>query len=807
MRKVIAFFAGCCCLCVFSTACSNLGNNTVKNDAVVSIDLPAVLFASETTTAGTEYTVTAKLSDADSGAVIETLLKTPVTTGESVMLTFSPVAVGRAVILSISVTDNGSNTLYMSGKSARYIVVEGEQALNITLTKTGGGETTGTGIISGTVKYADGETSSEGIVVFIEKNETAAASAAFSVQQKNISTLSVRSAAASTSTTSNYVINNAVAIAQTAGDGNFEFTELAAGSYTVYAVSSNIILDRAAYSTITITDGASETVSLELTATGSITGMVQLNGNATGNGGIFVYVQGTSFIALTDDEGKFTISNVPVSSTEYALDVSYKGKVRTFAAGSDSVTTVLVTAGSTASAGTMNFAIIKQYLTDSSGTVSTKNYVQAVETGLQFGLTDMPDNAAAVVFGFEGYTDASGTYHNEGAYLNVDKIDYSKGVTEQDDITNILHTYHLVVPDVTYKNVFVFIYNSEWTKLASYSVSEVAAVGGYGTIGVSNASDIALSWNPDTFTLSTSGTPELNFDLYGGRDIAFCYCEFQITASDGTIAIISEKSYKDMSIVFGDILSAAMLEKICGSTDVKMSVTYKIKLKEDAGDIRPDSSGYSIYSITLSNQTVNAFSPTVAMESNGGTFTPVSAGTAVSTILLSKDSSGNAFTPETTFADVQTALASAYTLSYVSGGITALDNPYCTDSRGNTFSVSNTTLSLGYSNYKVVFYWTLPLTSANYGTGWSGTYATKDSANKISLSSTLIATYVTGSPAVLTVTATGTPSVYYELNGTSYQVPCDSSSGSTYIYSASSSYDIYITGSDVTISSVTLTSV
>jgi hypothetical protein len=807
MRKFITVFTGCCCLCVLATACSNLGNSTGKNDAVVSLDLPAALFASETTTVSTEYTVTARLSDADSGEVVETLSDT-VVSGDSVTLTFSPVAAGRAVILSISVYDNDSKTLYMSGSSARYVVVEGDQSLDITLTKAGGGETTGTGIINGTAKYADGNTSSEGIVVFIEKNETAAAGSSFALSQKNISTVSARSASASTSTTADYVINNAVAIAQTGSDGKFEFTKLAAGSYTVYAVSSNISLDRAAYSTITITDGDSQTVSLELTATGSISGTVLLNGNTTGNSGIFVYVPGTSWIALTGDSGSFTIANVPVSSTAYALAVSYNGKVRTFAAGSDSATTVTVTAGSTVNAGTMSLATtgIKHYFTDSSGTVSTTNYVQATKNGLMFVLTDLPDNTVAFGLGFSGYTDASGTYHDFYGDFYVDKVDYGKTVAEQKDITTLAYIYKLVSPDVTYKNVYVVLFDSTWTQLVKYSAENVLSIGGYGSISVSNTNELSLNWDPDTFTLSMSGVPGLDLDNYYGDTVASYYCEMQITASDGTSDTFSEENYNEMSIVLTDKLSASMLEKICGKSDVKMSVAYKVKLKEDMSDTRENSSNYNIYGITLKNQTVNAFAPTITLDANGGTFTPVSGGTAVSALTISSDSSGTALTTEMTFAEVKSILDAVYTLSYTTGGISADDSPYCTDSSGAVISVSDTTKTLGYTNYKIVFHWTLHLTSDNYGTGWTGTYATKDSTNTISLSSTLIAAYTASSSAVLTVTATGSPSVYYEYNGTKYYLSCDSSSGSTYIYTLPLSYDMYITGSDVTISSVTIAS-
>jgi len=794
MKKIVTSLFMVCSLCVFLTACSNLGTQNSSGGAVVSLELPAALF-SEIPTDVTEYTVDAVLKDADTSESIESLSKT-VISGGSVTFTFSPVQAGRAVVLSINVYDG--TTLYMSGKSNRYVVVEGDQSIDITLTTTSGETTTGTGTITGKAGYADGKTSNEGIVVFIEKTDTPSADSDSPAVTNAAAVRTVSARSAATGTTSNYFINDAVAIAKTDSTGSFKFSGLAAGSYAVYAVSDTSV-EKAAYDTVTITDGGSGTVTLTLTATGNITGTVQLDGNTTGNSGIFVYVPNSSYIAVTDDSGNFTIYNIPVSSTAYTLAAKYGSTIRTFTADSSDT---LVTAGGTAAAGTMSFATTEKrhYLTDSSGTISTTNYVQATKDGLKFVLTDMPSYVAALGFGFEGYTDASGTYHASNAYYNVDKVDYSKGITEQDDITHVIYTYHLVVPNVTYKNIFAITYNSKWTKVGTYTADSVASVGGYGTISVSNPDKISLNWDPDTFTLSSKGVPEVDFSTYTGSDIASDYCEIQIAASDGTTSTISEQSHKEMSVVFGDELSADMLQKICGKSDVKMTLAYKIKLKEDLGDIRPNSSIYNIYYTELTNQTVNAFTPALTVDANGGTITD-KAGNTYSTLKLSKDNSGNAFTTETTFADIQTAWEAAYTLSYTAGGVTADENgASCTDSSGKVISLSDSTAALGYTNYKVVFHWTLPLTASS----WSGTYETKDSENTINLSTALWGTSTT---AALTITATGEPSVYYYYSGTSKNnfYPTSSSDG-TYTYTVSnSSSPLYISGSNITITAVTFT--
>ena len=103
-----------------------------------------------------------------------------------------------------------------------------------------------------------------------------------------------------------------VANTVTSGDGSYTFSNLEPGTYTVYAASS-YSAERAVCTNVVVR--ASETTvanPLKLTATGSITGTITMDGNATGNTGFLVFpVAGTSFMAMTDDTGKYTISGVP----------------------------------------------------------------------------------------------------------------------------------------------------------------------------------------------------------------------------------------------------------------------------------------------------------------------------------------------------------------------------------------------------------------------------------------------------------------------------------------------------------------
>lgn len=100
----------------------------------------------------------------------------------------------------------------------------------------------------------------------------------------------------------------------TSADGTYLFQNLSEGIYTVYAASpyspekavcTNVVV-RAAETTLA--------ESLNLTATGSITGSITLDYSSTGNSGFFVFVAGTSYMAITDDFGNYTISEVPAGN-------------------------------------------------------------------------------------------------------------------------------------------------------------------------------------------------------------------------------------------------------------------------------------------------------------------------------------------------------------------------------------------------------------------------------------------------------------------------------------------------------------
>jgi hypothetical protein len=159
-----------------------------------------------------------------------------------------------------------------------------------------------TGSITGKAAFSGGD-SNEGIVVTIEKVEGDRAVSLIEREAGRAVT------SGETSTT-------------TDADGNFTFEKVSPGNYTIYA-SSGDSREKAIALDITVTAGRTVTVDgLNLTPVGHLSGTVTVDN--TGSLGTLVFIAGTSYMALTDAAGAFTISDVPVKNG-YSIVVSRNG--------------------------------------------------------------------------------------------------------------------------------------------------------------------------------------------------------------------------------------------------------------------------------------------------------------------------------------------------------------------------------------------------------------------------------------------------------------------------------------------------
>jgi hypothetical protein len=161
-----------------------------------------------------------------------------------------------------------------------------------------------TGIITGKAAFSGGD-SNAGIIVTIEKVEGS----------RTVSLIEREAGRAVTS---------AGTKTTTDADGNFTFEKVSPGNYTVYA-SSKDSKEKAIALDVAVSAGRTVTVEgLDLTPVGHLSGTITVDNKTTGNLGTLVFIAGTSYIALTNDEGAFTISDVPVKNG-YSIVISRDG--------------------------------------------------------------------------------------------------------------------------------------------------------------------------------------------------------------------------------------------------------------------------------------------------------------------------------------------------------------------------------------------------------------------------------------------------------------------------------------------------
>lgn len=170
------------------------------------------------------------------------------------------------------------------------------------------------GSISGTVRYSNADKNQNaGIMISLDKTD-------------GLNTIAV-----SKSVKSRSIIDSARTIVSssiTSNDGSFTFSNLEPGTYTVYA-SSTSSKEKAVYTNAVVKASENTIVdSLMLTATGSISGQITIDGGVTNNIGFLVFIAGTSYMAMTDSNGNYTISDVPAG--EYYDIVATKNNVTQF---------------------------------------------------------------------------------------------------------------------------------------------------------------------------------------------------------------------------------------------------------------------------------------------------------------------------------------------------------------------------------------------------------------------------------------------------------------------------------------------
>lgn len=138
----------------------------------------------------------------------------------------------------------------------------------------------------------------------------------------------------------------------TNGAGVYSFTDVPVGQYTLIAVKD----ENHQFAQTGVLLGQVTSLDAQLTPTGKIGGRVtaMIGTSEQGAAAVFVYVSGTSYIALTDASGYFVINNVP--SNALADSTAYEVAVMPGKGTASPVTGVVVNPGETTNIGTISLS-------------------------------------------------------------------------------------------------------------------------------------------------------------------------------------------------------------------------------------------------------------------------------------------------------------------------------------------------------------------------------------------------------------------------------------------------------------------
>jgi formylglycine-generating enzyme required for sulfatase activity len=309
------------------------------------------------------------------------------------------------------------------------------------------------------------------------------------------------------------------ASATTDASGAYSLTGIAPGSYTIYASIANS-LERAVSIVVTVTAGMDITVAdLILTPTGSITGTATLNGATSGNLGIVVYIAGTSYSAMTDDSGAFTISSVPVG-TGYTLVASKEGY-------NSQQATVSVSASGATKAGTLD---LSTYVAPSTtGSVTGTTQLNGVASPGVFVYLAGSSNIA--VSGEKGAFTISGVAHGTytliasmNGYITqtVGLVSVSAGASSPAGTINL--NYPIPVTGVTASPTSLRFPISGPSKVITATVAPANATDSSLTWSTSDASVAAISASTATVTVTPGavGSAMITATTADGHKTATC---------------------------------------------------------------------------------------------------------------------------------------------------------------------------------------------------------------------------------------------------------------------------------------------
>jgi hypothetical protein len=201
--------------------------------------------------------------------------------------------------------------------------------------------------------------------------------------------------------------------AKTDDQGFFSFNQVIADEYTLMAVKGA----HQAVKTRVQINAAITTVDVALSPTGNLTGTAGISGGGDASG-IIVYLDGTSYVAVTDATGKFNLYNIPVGTYSVRAQKGNFGlstgtSVTVVAAQTTTVTALTLSAqASTSVSGSISGTATKSGAANSGGVIvhvqGTPNLTSTDPAGA-FQISGIIPGNYSVFFYAEGYAIASQT--------------------------------------------------------------------------------------------------------------------------------------------------------------------------------------------------------------------------------------------------------------------------------------------------------------------------------------------------------------------------------------------------------------
>ena len=313
--------------------------------------------------------------------------------------------------------------------------------------------------------------------------------------------------------------------------GNYSFTNVAEGVYTIYA-SSNSSTKKAVTTNVVVKSSATVTVEdLGLTATGSIKGKITSTTPNSDLLGYDVFIAGTSYIAKVGSDGFYEITNIPakkgyilcLQKGTYTKKINDNLEVKAHTCTTEGTSTEITEEnihndtfkwlGSFATAPS-NPNLYEAYFNTSDGCSYIWNGTNWDLLAMGQEVTEEPKHTFTCTPTEKGIKFTGSLLSNiqgQTAKCTISIHDVANGVTmeRQYSLTsNAYETWELIYPLVEKNKEYTFEVTSRWgNTIIGSETFRITAIGGLGEYKVENANSYTVNLSDDKKTLTR--TPQV----------------------------------------------------------------------------------------------------------------------------------------------------------------------------------------------------------------------------------------------------------------------------------------------------------